>query len=180
MADFRGRGRGVVRAPRRQTAWDIGVETGTNGSIQGISGAATTIWLGGIVPVVEGLTIVRIRGFIELRMSLVTAVGDGFNGAMGIIPVDDRAFAAGAGSIPRPFSDESDEGWMWHRYFSIHPESTTLESNASYSMQIEIDTKAMRKFPQGHTLVGVIQTVNETGTAVLDIYAASRTLVKLP
>ncbi len=170
----------MVRAPLRATAWDIGIESGTNGSIQGISGAATTILSGGVVPTVEGLTIVRIRGFIELRMSLVTAVGDGFNGAIGIIQVDDRAFAAGAASVPRPFSDQADEGWMWHQFFSIHPESTTLESNGSYSMQIPIDTKAMRKFPQGHTLMGVIQTVIETGTAVIDIYAASRTLVKLP
>ena len=47
------------------------------------------------------------------------------------------------------------------------------------AVTFDIDTKAMRKIPDGMTLTGVIE-VTEVGTAVLDWHVNSRTLAKLP
>ena len=167
------------RGARRETSWDSGPETGTNGGEQQVTAAGTTVWTTAVVPVVEGATVVRTRGYVELRMVSIGTVGDGFNGALGLILVSNQAAAAGAAAIPRPFTDMNNEGWFWHQLFSLHPESTTVEQNASMSLVFEIDSKAMRKFPVGLTMVGVIEAANEVGAASMAMYGTTRVLVKL-
>ena len=176
----RSRFRGFARSQRRLTAWGIGPGSdGTYGEQQ-FTSTGNNLWTFGVVPAVDGLTIIRVRGMVEMRLAATDAAGSGMSGAMGLIIVDDRAFAAGAASVPRAFSDRLDDGWFWHQLFSIHPETTSLELNASMSLHFEIDTKAMRKIPVGQTLVGVTEIITEVGAVSLSQYIGTRVLVKLP
>ncbi len=176
---FHGR-RPAVRSQRRLTSWALGPGTDATGGEQGVSVVGNTLWGLGVAPAEDGLTVVRVHGFMEIRLPVITSAGDGFSGAVGITIVDDRAFAAGVASIPRPFTDRFDNDWMWHKLWSIHPEGTTIELNSSFSLQIDIDTKSMRKLPVGQTMCGVFEVASEVGTASVGFYASTRVLVKLP
>ena len=171
--------RGRVVSSRRQTAWTIGPLSGALGAPLEISTVANTLWAFGIEAAIEGLTLIRTRGFIELKIKVATAANDGFTGAIGLAIADVRAFDAGAGSLPRPFTDSDDEIWFWHQFFSMHPE-TTDESVAAAFMRIEIDSKAMRKFPEGMAMYGIIETASEIGAPTMQLFGMTRTLFKLP
>ena len=180
MANRVVRTRSFAGGVRRLTGWGPGPETGTDGGEQQITAAGSVLWSTGVLPTVEGQTIIRIRGMIELRIITLGTVGDGFNGAIGICVVEDRAATAGAASVPRPFTETGNEVWMWHQYFSIHPETTTVEANSSMTVYIPIDSKSMRKFGTGKICIGVLEAVNEVGVASMALYASSRILLKLP
>ncbi len=169
--------RGFTRSVRRNTGWSAGPGTTAYGEQQ-ITAAGTTLLALGAAAGSDGLTLVRTRGFIEMRLVVITASGDGYSGAIGLAQVSDRAFAAGAASVPQPFTEADDDSWIWHQFFSLHPETDLNGSNVS--LEFEIDSKAMRKSHAGETLILVVETIAEVGTATMAVYAASRVLDKLP
>jgi len=171
----RGLNRGNV-ASRRLTAWSVGV----GGSAPTAFSASGSAILGsGTVPNVEGLTLIRTRGFCELVLRTASAAGEGYTGAIGICNVTDEAFAIGITAIPIPITNMGDDIWYYHRFFSVHAGSGAVDVNARYEQHFEVDSKAMRKTPVGITTVAVIQVV-EQGTAILDVSFDTRQLVKLP
>ena len=178
MARLRGSFR--QRAPvRRQTSWAIGpgstVATTINATGSQIVG-------GFIVPQVsvEGLTLVRLRGSIALYLTLATTVNDGFQGAFGIGLATNAAVTAGIGSIPTPITEQDSDSWIYWTPVSIHgPVVSSTDLLGATHQRIEVDTKAMRKFPGEMALYAALQMV-EAGTATGQLFFDSRTLFKLP
>ena len=179
---FTGRSRSTQnfsRGPRRKTSWIIGPKQDTTSK----SVAGASLWATGIQTGQDGNTIVRIRGQISGVLEVVTAVGDGFdNSAFGIGLVTDEAFAAGVTSIPGPLSDDDWDGWMWHQFLGpiIGQSVTELGVAPMEAFRFDIDSKSMRKFEEGMTVVGVIELGSETGAATLKWGGRTRMLIKLP
>ncbi len=172
-----------IRA-RRKTAWGIGPQQ----DLASLTSAAPTktLWTNGVTLVLESeVTIVRIRGQVNLQLMLATNSGDGFTGALGLGIVNSQAFAAGAASIPGPHSQPEWEGWMWHQFFHMRgvaaqAQGADVSRNVTADRVIEVDTKAMRKFSDNQILFGMIELVDETGTANITTVADTRVLFKLP
>ena len=176
-----------VRSQRRKTAWGIGTQTGTDGSSQSISAAGKTIATGAFQPVQDGLTVVRTRGELLLLLRSTSGGNTGFHGAFGIGLITDEAAAAGAASVPGPIANEDWDGWLYHRYFSLATAAAMgdtvssaddIPNAVSAVLRLEVDSKAMRKFDTGNTMVAMLEVL-EVGTSVLDWFFNSRTLVKL-
>jgi len=164
------------RSRKRSTSWGIGPES----SPVSLSGTANALWTTGSVLGNEAkVTIVRIRGMASLFMQTATATGDGFNGAVGIGIVSAEAFAAGAASVPGPFTDSDWDGWMYHTFFNLNSSAGGLSAEGGQASQrLEIDSKAMRIFEDSETLFGAIEQVEE-GTATAEFWANTRILLKL-
>ena len=171
----------LVGQQRRKTGWGLGPGSSAKTSIS--VGSAVIVGAGS-VSTADGQTVVRIRGFLRIWLNLATGSGDGFAGAFGIGIVQNPAFTAGIGSVPTPITEAADENWLYHRFFSIFsPEAFALGAEpASRSLpsfvDVEIDSKAMRKFDAGVTLYSAVE-VAETGTANMELTHDSRVLVKL-
>ncbi len=190
MVDRR-RGRPQARAPRRATDWQaaaavpttrVSVVTDVNTPI-----AAITVEEGGPPPG----TIVRIRGC--LHVATATATGAAFLSlwACGIGLFDDRAVAVALGAgLPRPLNDADDESWMWWNcgYIGLGPNGLTGISGVDMSvgtgfdltMQVPVESKAMRKWEENKQLVWIMEQTTVEGTATeLDAVAFGRMLIKL-
>ncbi len=173
-----------TRAPRRQTDWGFGV----GGHARTVVASTTPQFLGtAIQPLVEGLTVIRMRGELLIQLSTVTAARDGLAGAVGIGMVEDPAFTAGIASVPTPITEESAENWLWYTPFSVMlgqigtAAATGLGAGTASSMfRMTIDSKAMRKFPSTMLLYAAIEVGTEIGTAVADVWLDTRILFKLP
>jgi len=182
VANFRGssfRRNFVGSRQKRKVSWNVGPGGTTLTQVV----ASGSVIVGAIVnTIVDGITCVRLRGQLTFYLSAATAADDGFSGAFGIAKVRAAAAAVGITAVPTPITDVADE-WLYHRFFHIHaPAAFAATGYASdsvaASMQIDVDSKAMRKMTQGDSLVAVVEVV-ERGTAQLAIWFDSRTLVKL-
>ena len=165
---------------KRGTVWDAG----PSASGQTVTAAGTNvIWSTGIAPTADGLTIVRIRGQLQLMLRAAAAVTDRCDLAIGIGMVSDQAFASVATAIPGPFDEVSWPGWMYHQFASIAPSQTdaggVLLGRDAGHFRVDIDTKAMRKFPIGLVIFGAIEMGFETGSVTVGIHARTRMLAKL-
>jgi len=178
MADrIRSSSRGFARShtSRRKTGWEEG--PGTNTLVTRSSSGASVLGLGFSVGL-DGFTIIRLRGAVELMLTAVASAGDGFAGALGIGMASSTAFAAGVASLPAPISEIGDENWLWHRMFQVHSAQTTAGVIRA-TVRIEIDSKAMRKFDSGRTVYAAIE-LTEVGVASMDIRLGTRMLLKVP
>ncbi len=122
-------------------------------------------------------TVVRNRGEVTVRPQAFSS-DVAISGAFGIGIVSDSAFAAGAASVPSPFSDANWGGWFVWQSFSMLLEVSTdvgrlgvTESGAHY----QVDSKAMRKIGDDETLV----MVAESQSGAFNIAMHIRTLLKL-
>ena len=138
-----------------------------------------------LVPTVEGLTIARIRGYFEARLTLATAANDGFSGAFGIGIASAAAVALGVNGLPTPLTEQGAENWLYWQAFSVFGAQAYsaggapgMEQHGTY-FRTEIDTKAMRKFPSDLALYACAEFV-EVGIATMDVWHDSRALVFLP
>ena len=162
---------------RRQTTWGIG--PGATG-VSVFSATGSQIIGAGIVPSAESKsTLVRLRGYVEIVLEAAANIGEGFQGAIGIGLVTDQAFAAGSASIPDPIDEQAWDGWMYHRHFSLHATTATISDGVNTGrLAWEIDSKAMRIWEVGNTLMMKMQVV-EIGTSQIEVFFDSRVLVKL-
>jgi len=180
VARLRGSFPARARSQRRRSAWDAG-PGGT--AVTSLSNN-TPAFLGSAVTPTAGaapLTVVRIRGQVDVMLTLATAAGDGWQGAIGIGLATTAAVVAGISSVPTPTTEQGDENWLWWHVFSVHnPLVSSSELNGMGAYQrIEIDTKAMRKFDDGMSIYAAINQV-ETGTATMDVFLDTRMLTLLP
>ena len=154
------------------------------------SGASAIMSSGGIT---EGSisaigTIIRMRGCIHLELACETTATLLQQVAIGIALVDDKAFAAGVGSLPSPRDDEDFDGWMWwwcgHLGYGDRNDGTVTDSTGGFrrpSVEIELDSKAMRKWDENQTLVAIIQNISiDAGGAAVEFAMAGRMLMKAP
>jgi len=174
-----------ARVPvRRGTSWVGGAGTGAAfdntsfGSEQTIHASGRVAATGAMSSGFDGQTIVRIRGVLRLRLSTVTAGGDGYAGAIGMCVVSSDALAIGVTAVPDPFLGANEDCWKWHRFISLYGTETTPSDGYGGVQDIEIDSKAMRKFDEGQSLVMVSRWV-EVGTAVIGWSAMTRVLLKV-
>ena len=168
-----------VKVSRRRTGWEEGtggsIPTNVSSSSSGFLGAAVTALL-------DGLTLVRTRGFVRATLTAVAGANDGFQGAVGIGITTAQAVAAGIASCPIPVSDADWDGWLWHQFFSVGSSTATIAdgvNSVGVNFQTEIDSKAMRKLSEDMALYAAFQ-MTENGTSVMDIWHESRMLFKLP
>jgi len=175
------RGRSPIRSKRTVT-WDAGPSS----TIVSVTGASKNLFTTGIALNAEAeTTIVRTRGEIFMQLDLVTAAGDGFNGAVGLGIVTSDAFGAGTAAVPGPFGDPSWDGWFFHQYWTLRgiaaqSQGADVPINApGGTLRIPIDSKAMRKFKSNETIFGMIEVAVETGTAGLIFRGDTRQLHKL-
>ena len=177
------------RSQRRKTSWSLGPKTGANGT--GIAVVASGSTMGGIgaQAVLDGITVVRIRGELLFTISTASALEDGMFGAFGIGIAFNPAFTAGIGSVPTPISEEFQDNWFYHRYFTCIANGAISAAGVSLSagqqdptsacIRVEVDSKAMRKLNIGDTIYAALE-VTEVGTVTARWAFNSRMLVKQP
>ena len=167
------------RSQRRRSAWSVG----TGGTaVTNSSGTSTQFVGSAVAPVVEGLTIVRLRGYVRAILTAVAGANDGFSGAFGIGIATTAAVTAGFASVPTPISEQASENWLYWRGFSLQSATATIADGVNavgVAFDYEIDSKAMRRFPSEMSIYAIIQVV-ENGTSVMDLWHDSRLLCLLP
>jgi len=146
MADRFRRGNTRVVGAKRQSDWinsaDQGyVVVGANASVLHQSAAA-----------IGNNTIIRTRGLVSVNTT--SEADTEVVGAYGMGIVTAQAFAAGAASIPGPFTDADWDGWFVHGYWSYRLElAGTAGTLLIDSVEMPIDSKAMRKINGSEVLV---------------------------
>ena len=171
-----------------RTSWEVGPETSGNGAPQSLSVSGSQLAGTAVAATVDGQTLVWTRGELLMFLTLATAAGDGYHGAFGIAKATQAAVTAGVASVPSPITEETWDGWLYHRYFSIFAggpmavataaQETLQHAATTAALRIEVDSKAMRKFDQNESLYAVVE-VAEHGTAVLEWAFNCRMLFKL-
>ncbi len=157
-----------MRQTKRLSQWvasaDIGYTALAGGASAILQSNATLI----------NTTIVRTRGVLSIG-----ATGTGADatpiGALGMGIVSDQAFAAGAASIPGPWTDQDWEGWFVWIPWAFKFEVTTDVGRLLSTVQIEINSKAMRKVGANETVVMMM----ESQQFATEVHAGFRMLVKL-
>ena len=172
------RRRGILapqRRSRRQTEWGASADV-TGFTALGATAAVldqrfTQVILAGVTPA----TIVRTRGLIAVRTDQQIATEDPF-GAIGFAVVRENAGAAGVGSLPTPITDEIDDVWFVHQFWTAGFLFTGA-SFADVTKVFEFDSKAMRKIVDGDSIVIMLE--NASATAGVSYLVKFRILFKL-
>jgi len=158
----------VRRAPRRLSQWVASADQGYLAVASAASGILqSNASLG-------NTTIVRTRGLLSVRPTAFSADLD-VSGAFGIAIVSDQAFAAGAASVPGPFTDQDWDGWFVWMPMLYRYEFGDLTGQALISKELVIDSKAMRKVGANETVVVVF----EAQAGAVSVASHFRMLVKL-
>jgi len=127
--------------------------------------ANSKVLLAAVVPVAGSptLTIRRIRMSL-LWSSDQKAAEENPIGAIGAAVLGDTAIAVGVTSLPDPVTDVQDDNWMLfqglHTRFSFVSAAGFEGTNG---MLYEIDSKAMRKLPEGTSLAFIAATGSTHG-----------------
>ena len=177
------RGSFPVRGPRRLTAWSSGT-----GGVTATSFVDTTPAFVGtaIQATIEGLTVIRTRGFFDVRLTLATSANDRMSGAFGIGIASLAAVTAGIASVPTPFTEQAAENWLYWQGFTVAGAQAFSAGGgpgmeqAGTFFRFEIDSRAMRKFAPDQALYAAAEIGAEVGTASCAVFHDSRMLFKLP
>ena len=175
MAHGRGGFRGSFpRGKRRQTDWIGSADQGLVAVASGASQIVQSFAMDGS-DLGADATVVRTRGLLVVKPQ--TGAADiNIIGALGICIVTDQAFAAGAASILGPWTNKEWDGWFVWVPFALSLDVTTDVGRLLISRQYEIDSKAMRKFDAGNTIVVLV----ESQAGALEAGPIFRMLMKLP
>jgi len=171
MANRSFRGRGV--SVKRKAAWD----TFNFGRVNALMADGTALFSLGFAALLEGTTIVRLRG--ELLISSTLTSGDSAEYALGIGITSAEAFAVGVTALPSPITDGFWPGWFVHQWCSVGSISSSTTQDTQ-NARFELDSKAMRKFVRGQVCFAVVEMDNEQTTGVsADLQCNARVMVKL-
>ena len=168
---------------RRLTAWELG--TGGSGATA-ISSTGSTFIGAALGATVDGLTVIRIRGFWSVRLTLATSSLDGMTGAFAIGLATDAAVTAGVASVPTPITEQASENYLYVQYFEVKGAQAFSSGGAPGTEQFgtylffEIDSKAMRKMSSDDALYSIVEVGSTIGTTAIQVHHDSRALVKLP
>ena len=170
--------RGFQGGHRRESSWGLGPGSSTLTSIS----TTTPAFLGSaIVPLDLGMTIVRIRGYLRVVLRSAAALGDNLTGAMGIGIATFAAVTAGIGSVPTPITEQDSDNWLYWTPVQVGSMATTAQwGSAGWALfETEVDTKAMRKFPDEMAIYAAIELATEVGTVTVNAFFDSRALLLL-
>ncbi len=114
-------------------------------------------------------TIVRTRGRIFVQSDQSAAVEDQV-GAFGMMVVNDLALAAGAASIPGPFTDRNDDGWfVW---FPIMQRGVISTTGGNNFVGYDYDSKAKRRTEEGFGIAVMAENASTThGLAITGLFS---------
>ena len=168
----------------RSTRRGVGWEEGPGGhAVTQLTNTGSTILNAGAQALVDDITLMRTRGNAHVFLNgAATGAGAGYHGALGIGIVTAEAFAIGMTAMPVPITNLDWDGWLFHTFFDVHVNSSMPAdpiTSPAASVRLDVDSKAMRKLTSGDTIYAAVQ-VEESGTAVVDIYFESRMLIKAP
>ena len=172
--------RGLSRPPRRKSSWEDGPGIGTAAQTP-ITASVSQVLNGGQQVLVDGLTLVRLRGQYRIQIVSSAAISEHLVGAIGIGVVNSEAFAVGAAAMLMPVTERSWNGWIYWSPIQLATLSANVATDREgfYSQTIPIDTKAMRKLDIGDTIYAAVE-FSESGTIVANHFMDSRMLLKLP
>ena len=153
--EFRGRGRVHTRGPIRQTQW---IASAANTAVTALA-AATSLLDQSLVPADQPETIVRVRGRLTIMSDQNVASENPF-GAFGFNIVSAEALAAGAASIPAPYTNGGDDGWFVHQYFAAPLRFGDATGFSNIAQSFEFDSKAMRKLSPDDRMVVMIENAS--------------------
>ena len=124
-------------------------------------------------------TLVRIRGMANVQLD-PSAIADTMIVGLGILIVRTTAFIAGAASMPSPL-DDIESAFLYHKIFTLGPSLTAGEvgEELNSNLNVEIDSKAMRKVGPDDTLGIIWDGIQLAGTPTADCVCAIRNLVLL-
>ncbi len=168
----RNAGRTFVRGAKRKTTW---IGPADQGSVS--VGNGLKVLVSSFDAFAVGLpepTIVRTRGVVGVRPTLFTTDQD-IAGAIGMAVVTDRAFTAGASSIPGPWTDSGWDGWLVWRSFSYHLDFSDETGKVATDWSFEVDSKGMRKMTGDETFVVMV----ESQVGVFGVFDGTRHLFML-
>jgi len=149
---FRGRAAG----PKRQVTW-IGPADQSFITV----GSGLKVLIASFDPDAGGLTkstVVRTRGEVSTALLTSPAADVTVNGAFGLGIVTAQALAIGITAIPGPFTDADWDGWFVWGSFGMRFDSITQAGVLLTSQFREVDSKAMRKIPDGSNIVLVAES----------------------
>jgi len=160
---------------RRKTGWG----QGPGGSTNTVISASSKVIVGsGVASVSEAfLTVVRIRGNLQIILTAHNTDADGYTGAFGIGKVTDDAFSIGATAMPGPVTDADWGGWQYHQFINVHAPDAALFGADAAQVRNEVDTKAMRKLESNEVIFAMVE-LTEIGIAVANVFFDSRMLLK--
>ncbi len=154
-------------APKRRSSWVGSADQG----VVAVAGNASVILQSNATLI--DTTIVRTRGILDVRPS-TTGTSQQVLGAFGMLIVSDQAFAAGAGSVPGPWTDQDADWFVWEAISYLW--EVTTDVGRLLGPVRHIDSKAMRKVNQNETVV----VVYESQATAVNVGSPFRMLVKLP
>ncbi len=178
--NFRSRSPSVVggRGPRRQTQWGA---TTTSATVA--IAAATKVLFARFTfaqlaaSVGTPVTHIRERGLLTIFSDQVAA-DENQLGAIGFAVVSEVAGAAGAASIPGPFTEADWDGWYaWAPIVARFEFLTVSGIEPHMGIEVPIDSKAMRKVNDEDSLVIMIE--NGSSTDGFNAAYIGRSLFKL-
>ena len=161
---------GLRLGPRRPTFWETvsttAVQTLTDG---GTVAAVNTLVLEAETDSVPNPTVVRIRGHVVQRMGINAAsTGDAVLIAHAIMVVDAKQLAIGITAMPLPLSDNS-EDFLWADSALLMNSTTTAFPGVQNTVDIVVDSKAMRKMTLNQVLVMVTEMDTQSGAGGEDV-----------
>ena len=161
-----------VRGSKRLTQW-VGTADQVSTAIATNTSVLVAVFASSAAGIIRP-TVVRTRGTAIFRPTAFSADLE-YSGAYGLAVVSDQAVAAGAASIPRPFTDDDWGGWLVHGYYQGHLEFQSGVGISSFPNLTEIDSKAMRRISENESLVWMVES--QSGAIQASIHA--RVLLKL-
>ena len=176
MAHSRGFRQGRTTGPRRVRQWGFGPGSCVETSVSGVG----SLFVGASVSPTTSLTVVRLRGRLQVQLLTASEVGGGFCGAFGIGLATAAAVAAGTTAVPTPIVEQEWDGWLFWTPVQIIATATDEFTGPSASLNIEVDTKAMRKLEVEDALYAMLEMEVEEGTATGEARFDSRVLALLP
>ncbi len=122
-----------------------------------------------------GETVRRVLGSIYVQ-SDQSAASEHQRGAFGLIVANDLAIAAGAASIPGPFTDADDDGWfVWRGFTQDLVVLTGVGFRSNFSIEYPFDSKAMRRIEEGFGVAVMAENADATDglqmALTLSVYA---------
>ena len=144
----------IVRSAVRQTTWVQSVDNTDHLALAAATSLFDQFFVSG-----DPTTIVRTRGLLTVFSDQSVGSETPF-GAVGMGIVSDEAAAAGAASIPAPYSNAAWDGWFVHQPFAAPMRFADATGFADYSQSYVIDSKAMRKLSPDDTVVVMVENAS--------------------
>jgi len=169
----------VRNRSRRLMSWGVG--PGSQVLTQLTASGSSILGSGAVLATEDRSTVIRIRGYFQAYLSLITTLNDGYHAALGIGIASGDAFGIGQTALPNPLDDVDWPGWMYHRFFDVHGVTAGEADGINAGIAttgFEVDTKAMRKWGSNEVLFASVQVV-EAGTATINMFFDTRILLKL-